>query len=282
MGRPRRNRNCTKVSVVVGTGASSVSYPVWVGTIKADIRTIGRVVIRMDGEYSSQYSIVKPLLDKYGFKASMALTTADIGTNGRMTLAQIKEMVGAGHEPIHHTFDSTKINGYVNATDWPTAAVIAADLKNQWDFFRSQGWDRGFGKCVAGYAESFVSTVSMARQKLVLAGLLAGGAECWCKSTHLYTQQNTVGNKALKSFMVRGSIQITNTAFPQDIINIIDQAEHSGELAVITIHRAVADGVTPGALEMTAGNMQTWIDYLGSRSTAGGVVVQTLGDALGE
>lgn len=272
----------TKVSIVVGTGATSVSYPVWVGPIKADVRTVGRVVIRMDGEYSSQYSIIKPMLDKYGFKATLALTTADIGTAGRMTLDQVKEMVGQSHEPGHHTFDSTKVNGYVNATDWPSSAVIAADLKNQWDFFRTQGWDRGFGKCVAGFAESFASTVSMARQKLVLAGLLAGGAECWCKSTHLYTQQNAVGNKALKSFMIRGSIQITNTAIPQDIINIIDQAEASGELAVITIHRAVADDVTPGSLEMTTSNMRTWIDYLGAREAAGGVVVQPLGEVIDE
>lgn len=272
----------TKISIVVGTGAASVGYPVWVGQVKDDVRTVGRVVIRMDGEYASQYNIIKPLLDKFGFKASLALATADIGAAGRMTLAQIKEMVGQGHEPIHHTFDSTKVNGYVNATDWPSSAVIAADLKNQWDFFRAQGWDRGIGKCVAGFAETFTSTVNATRQKLVLAGLMAGGAECWCKSTHLYTQQNAVGNRSLRSFMIRGSIQITNTATPADIINIIDQAEASGELAVITIHRAVADDATPGSLEMKAGDMQAWIDYLGARAAAGGVLVQPLGDVLDE
>lgn len=272
----------TKVSVVVATGASSVGYPVWVGSIRTDARTVGRVSIRMDGEYSSQYSLVKPLLDKYGFKASLALTTADVGGAGRMTLAQIAEMVGNGHEPIHHTYDSTKTNGYVNATDWPSSAVIAADLKNQWDYFRTQGWDRGIGKCVAGFAESFISTVNQARQKLVLAGLLAGGAECWTESTNLYAQQMSLGNGKVAPFMLRGAIQITSTNVAADLTNIIDQVEASGEWAIITIHRAVADDATPGSLEMKAGLIDTWMAYAAARQAAGGILVQPLGEVFDE
>lgn len=268
----------TKVSVVVGTGAASASYPVWVGPIRSDARTVGRVSFRLDGEYASQYSMIKPLLDQYGLKASLALTTADIGGSGRMTLAQIAEMVGQGHEPIHHTYDSTKTGGYVNATDWPSAAAISADLRNQWDFFRAQGWDRGFGICVAGFAEAFASSVANARQALVLAGLKSGGAKCWVKSTNLYTQQPSLGNKRTAPFMLRGAIQTTSTNTVSDITNTIDQAEASGEWAIITIHRVVADAATPGAQEMRVSDIAAAIAYAASRQTAGGILVQPIGE----
>ena len=270
----------TKVSVVVGTGAASVGYPVWVGPIRSDARTVGRVSFRLDGEYTSQYSMIKPLLDQYGLKASLALTTADIGGSGRMPLTQIAELVGQGHEPVHHTYDSTKTNGYVNATDWPSAAVIAADLRNQWDFFREQGWDRGFGICVAGFAEAFASGVANARQALVLAGLKSGGAKCWVKSTNLYTQQPSLGNRRTAPFMLRGAIQTTSTNTVSDITNIIDQAEASGEWAIITIHRAVADSATPSALEMKISDLANAIAYAATRQSAGGILVQPIGEVL--
>lgn len=268
------------------TGANASTYPIWVGPVRADARTVGRVSIVMDGEYQSQYTILKPMLDKWGIKTSLAITNADIGTTTgplpRMTLAQINQMYQQGHECVHHTYDSTKTNGYVNATDWPSAALISADLKNQWDFFRTQGWLRGIGKCVAGFAESFITTTTAARQALVYAGLQAGGAECWRKSTNFYTQQTSLGNKATAPFMLRGAIQIASTNVAQDVINIIDQAELNGEWAIITIHRAVPDGTTPSGLEMTASNMQTWIDYLGYRAQVGQLMVQPMGEVYDE
>jgi hypothetical protein len=272
----------TKIRIVQATIAASAAYPVWVGPIRTDARSVGRVSIVMDGEYDSQYSLIKPLLDKYGFKTSLAITNADIGAAGRMTLAQINEMYQAGHECIHHTFDSTKTAGYVNAASWPNTAVIANDVRQQWDYFRAQGWFRGIGKAVVGFAEAFTSTTANARQNLVMDALRSAGVECWRKSTNLYTTQMSLGNKATAPFMLRGAVQVTSTDTPASIQAIIDQAEDTGEWAIITLHRAVADSATPGSLEMRVSDMATWLAYLQSRVAAGKLIVAPLGETYDE
>jgi hypothetical protein len=274
------SQTVTRIDIVQGTIAASVGYPVWVGPIRADGRTTGRVSITMDGVYSSQYTILKPIFDRYGFKTSLAITNSDIGDSGRMTEAQIDQMYNEGHECVHHTFDATKTNGYLNATDWPSAAVIAADIRDQWAYFRTQGWTRGIGKAVSAMAEPFDRAIAEARQKLVLAGMRAAGVECHRRSVNLYTTQMPVAHNAVKPFMLRGSVQIASTHSAADIIAVIDQAESSGEWAIITIHRAVA--AAPSGLEMTTANFETWLAHLAARVAAGGVFVQPMGEVFDE
>jgi hypothetical protein len=274
------SQTVTRLDIVQATIAASVGYPVWIGPVRADGRTTGRVSICMDGEYSSQYTILKPILDLYGFKTSLSITNSDIGGSGRMTLAQIDEMYDDGHECIHHTYDATKTNGYLNATDWPSSAVIAADIRDQWAYFRTQGWMRGIGKAVSAMAEPFDKGITEARQKLVLAGMRAAGVECHRRGVNLYTTQMPVAHNAVKPFMLRGSVQIASTHSASDIQTIIDQAESSGEWAIITIHRAVAS--SPSGLEMTTANFETWLAYLAARVAAGGVLVQPLGEVYDE
>lgn len=274
------SQTITKVRIVQATVAASVNYPVWVGPIRADARTVGRVSIVMDGEYSSQYTILKPILDGYGFKTSLAITYSDIGDAGRMTEAQIDEMYNNGHECIHHTYDATKTNGYVNATDWASAAAIADDIRDQWNYFLTKGWTRGIGKAVSAFVQPYTNGIAEARQRLILAAMKAAGVECHRESGNLYTTQMSLGNKATKPFMLRGAIMITNTHTAANVQAVIDQAEANGEWAIITIHRAVASG--PASLEMTTADFQTWLDYLNTRVQAGGVQVQPLGEVFDE
>jgi len=70
------------------------------------------------------------------------------------------------------------VNGYVNATDWPTSASIAEDIRLQWSLFKGNGWMRGIGVAVMAFAESFNgATVTEARQKLIRDGLVSGGVK---------------------------------------------------------------------------------------------------------
>lgn len=270
------SQTVTKVRIVQGTIAASVDYPVWFGALRCDARAKGAVSIVMDGQYISQYTLIKPLLDQYGLKTSLALVNSDIGGSGRMTAAQIGQLYGEGHECIHHTYDGTKTNGYLNATDWPAAADISADIKNGFDYFIDQGWTRGLGKIVNAYDNPFGKAVATARQKLILAAMRAAGVQCSRASTNLYTTQMSLGYRGVTPFHLRGSVQITSTTTAADIQTIIDQAETNGEWAIITVHRAVES--SPSTLEMTTANFRTWIDHLAARVAVGGVTCQPMGE----
>jgi len=279
------NEAITAVHIVQATtGAAANTNPVWVGEIRADAKRIrGRVSIVMDGEYSSQYSLIHPLLSAAGLRASFAITTTDIGLSGRMTAAQLDEMNTYGHEMIHHTYNATKSAGYVNATDWPTSLVITEDIRAQWAYFRSRGWLRGIGFGVWGYAYTFEGGQTQARQNLVRDALRSGGLTAVRKSTPYGGESKHLvptSRMPIDPLVISGAIQITGSNTAADVQAAIDNAELTGQWAIITVHRAVNSA--PGSLEMTTENMATWIAYLKARQDAGGVVVEPFGEAYSE
>lgn len=272
------SQTITKIRIVQATGAAtSNAYPVWIGPVRCDAQAMGHVSIVMDGTYISQYTILKPLLDAYGFKTSLAIVNSFIGSSADyMTLAQVQQMYDEGHECIHHTYDGTKQNGYINATDWTSAAAISNDIRAQWEYFKDRGWTRGIGKVVNAFVNPFTASATAARHKLMYAAMKAAGVECSRASTNLYTTQVPLGYKGVTPFHLRGAIQITNTTTAADVQTIIDQAEANGEWAIITVHRAVAS--SPGSLEMTTANFATWLSYLKTRVNAGNIRVAPMGE----
>ncbi len=272
----------TSVRVVFSTTGNASAFPIWFGEIRADVsRKPGRVVITIDGEYSSQYSLVFPAMRALGLTGSLAITNSDIGTNGRMTAAQIDEMYAAGWECIHHTYDATKVNGYVNSTDWTSSSAIAEDIRAQWAYFKSRGWTRGIGFGVWAFAYAFASGQTQARQNLVRDGMIAGGLLAVRKSVP-YNSENTnvlvpITRMPVDPLVLHGGMQVTNTDTASTLIALIDAAEARGELAIITIHRVVADSATPGALEIRVSELTQALRHLANRISAGGIVCEPFG-----
>jgi hypothetical protein len=272
----------TSVRVVALTTGDASAFPVWFGEIRADCsRKPGRVVITMDGEYSSQYSLIYPRMRELGLVGSIAITNTDIGAAGRMSAAQISEMYASGWECIHHTFDATKTNGYVNSTDWTSSSAIAEDIRAQWAYFRTQGWTRGIGYGVWGFAYAFTSSQTQARQNLVRDGMIAGGLVGVRKSVPYAGEIANVlmpmSRMPVDPLVITGGIQVTNTDTADSIISVIDAAEARGELAIITLHRAVADSATPGSLEIRIGDLTRALVYLREKVLGGTVVVEPFG-----
>jgi len=268
----------TKVRVVQATVTASASYPVWLGALRCDARAKGCVSIVMDGCYISQYTVAKPVLDTYSIKTSLAIVNSYLGSSASyMTLAQADALYRNGHECIHHTYDGTKTNGYVNATDWPTAAAIAIDIKAGFAYFITQGWTRGLGKIVNAFANSFVPGTAVARQQLIQSAANMAGVQCSRASVGLYTTQMCLGYSSIKPFHVRGAMQITSTDTAAAIKTVIDQAEANGEWAVLTFHRVVDSGA--GSLETTTAIFNEVCAYLDTRRSAGRLDVLPFGEA---
>lgn len=276
----------TSIKAVIATTASGTVAPLWLGEVRSDTkRTPGRVVIVMDGEYLSQYSMIFPVMQALGLVGSLAITGVDIGTSNagyqRMSAAQISEMYAAGWECISHTNDSTKQNGYVNASDWASAAAISEDVRANWALFRANGWLRGIGYGVWGFAYAFTASQTQARQQLVRDGLRAGGMLAMRKSVPFNGENGKVlmpmARMPVDPLNILGAIQVTSSDTDATIKAVIDAAEARGELAIITLHRAVADTETPGSLEIKIGQLAAALQYLAQRVAAGGIVVEPFG-----
>lgn len=65
-----------------------------------------RVVLTFDDGYADNYTVVFPLLRRYGFAATFFVVTSSVGTRDHLTVPQIREMARAGMEieshGVHH------------------------------------------------------------------------------------------------------------------------------------------------------------------------------------
>ena len=64
------------------------------------------VILTFDDGYKSQYSNAKPILDKYGFKATFSIVCNYVGSgDNRMTWKEIKSLQQEGHNIASHTMN---------------------------------------------------------------------------------------------------------------------------------------------------------------------------------
>ncbi|WP_205504470.1 polysaccharide deacetylase family protein [Rufibacter psychrotolerans] len=77
------------------------------------------IMLTFDDTKLDQYTVAKPELDKYGFKAVFFIMTVSIGRPNYMTKEQIKELSDAGHVIGSHTYDHHNVKKY-QEKDWVT------------------------------------------------------------------------------------------------------------------------------------------------------------------
>ncbi|MFL5739022.1 MAG: polysaccharide deacetylase family protein [Flavisolibacter sp.] len=75
------------------------------------------VMLTFDDTDEEQFSIAKPEMDKYGFKAVYFIMTVSINKPRYMTKDQIKQLSDEGHVIACHTWDHHRTDRYVLA-DW--------------------------------------------------------------------------------------------------------------------------------------------------------------------
>lgn len=231
---------------IAASGIVSNSYPVWIAPLLVDSLATSVVSLRLDGEYASQYSLAWPVLQSYGLVASMMIQHSNIGTAGRMTLSQIDEMYAGGCEVGMHTYDATKVNGYANATDWPSAQVITDDIVSGYAAQLAQGWYRGVGTLVEAFTGAYFSgATTLARQRLLKQALSSAGVECMCRIETSYKMKNTLGQRAVRPLLVRSSVSLGSATVVADVVAQINQVKDTGEWLIITAHEIVADTATP-------------------------------------
>lgn len=87
-----------RVTPLAGQTATVELYGIW----GDGSSPLPKCVFTVDDGYDSQYSIGIPVFDRFGHKVSMSIIADAVGTAGYMTVAQLQELVGRGHECVVH------------------------------------------------------------------------------------------------------------------------------------------------------------------------------------
>jgi peptidoglycan/xylan/chitin deacetylase (PgdA/CDA1 family) len=77
------------------------------------------ILLTFDDTDLPQFTIAKPVMEKYGFKGMFFIMTVSLGRPNYMSREQVKQLSDAGHEIGSHTWDHKNIKQYVDA-DWVT------------------------------------------------------------------------------------------------------------------------------------------------------------------
>lgn len=77
------------------------------------------VMLTFDDTDLDQYTVAKPLMDKYGFKGVFFVMTVSIGRPHYMSKEQIKDLSDNGHLIASHTWDHHNVKKY-QGQDWVT------------------------------------------------------------------------------------------------------------------------------------------------------------------
>lgn len=98
------------------------------------------VMLSFDDNDDNQYTNARPLLKKYGFKASFFVMTVTIGKENYMTAEQLKELDKEGHDLQPHTWDHHIVTDYKTEEDWQRQIVepkneLEALLGHETSFF---------------------------------------------------------------------------------------------------------------------------------------------------
>lgn len=89
------------------------------------------VMLTYDDTDEEQFSIAKPVMDKYGFKGVYFIMTISIGRPRYMTKEQIKQLSDEGHVIASHTWDHSRVDRYLHEHEIQEGG--RKKIVNDWD-----------------------------------------------------------------------------------------------------------------------------------------------------
>src|SRR5919112_1351473 len=100
----------SSVVIAVPNIAYSQPTPYKPNTDNINIITNKAVVLTFDDAYKSQYTNAKPILDKYGYKATFYIVCNYVENNGRLTWEDITSLYKEGHDIGSHTMNHADLS----------------------------------------------------------------------------------------------------------------------------------------------------------------------------
>jgi len=111
---------------------ATVSYDDW--QMLPDVWNSGRVTFRFDDVFDDFYTTVFPNMTAHGFKGCGAAVTTHVGTAGRCTWPQLREMQAAGwditsHSRTHAAFEGLSENELISEIQGSQNDLLAQDIE---------------------------------------------------------------------------------------------------------------------------------------------------------
>jgi hypothetical protein len=266
------------IAITTTTGVTSGSYPLWFGPVIVDAANgsdVGVVSWIFDKNTGSQATL-GTILAQTNTKACFALIPTSVGVSTNLTTTQLASLYADGHDMIHHTYVNNKTNGYTNATDWPTAALITNDIMNTWAYLKAAGWTRGIGYGVSGFTSPFTSTTSTVRAQLVRDAYAASGMKAIRTGQADVGRQMLMGNsKTAKEIKVIYCQHITSSTTTLPAIQaLVDTCALNKSHLIFMCHGV--DGI-PSNESLPSSVLIAALTYIQSKS---GVINMKFTDAL--
>ena len=223
-----------------------------------------QVVISFDDGYSSVYDYGVPSLEKFGLKACCAIIADAIGSNDTnyMMLAELKELVGRGHEMVVHgpTGGTGSLNNYVAS---PTRYQdVLADVRFHRDYLVSNGLAKNGSEKVYVFPQGFNvfggngSTNTEIASALTEAGFLMGRGVSTIVDEVV---PHSIGaQKKIMYLPIAGHAWFSEVAEPANIANIIQRisdAGATGKHIVLMFHKIVT-GTPTDSLQIKQSNLE--------------------------
>lgn len=197
----------------------------------------GSVLVGFDDGWLTQYTAAYTAMRMYGFRGTIAVTPSRVGEVNYCTLAQLKEMHGAGWAMINHTYNHVNLS-----------TLLAVDQFNELTFCRDWLNNNGLGDCA-----SLVAYPNGGYDDATLAVMRAGG----------FTMGRTVREGVQSPLADKYQIKIVNL-IPSVTIDrakaVVDDCNANGGVVWFLCHRIEA--TEPSTMYWSVDKFNQLIDYL--------------------
>ena len=201
-----------------------------------------RITISADDGWSTQYTDMLPILEKYSLRCSFGIIGDLVGTAGYMTLTQLKDLVARGHECVVHG----PIGGSGSLQNYSTYADVLRDVSFHRDYLVNSGLAKNGSEKIYVYPQGKFA-LSRGDQTIMQAlndagfvgGRIADETASAMPAGHLFKRQAMLCNIVGHNYA--GGSEAAN------ISNIIDRAQKAaaaGKNSVLMFHKFSSG--TPG------------------------------------
>jgi peptidoglycan/xylan/chitin deacetylase (PgdA/CDA1 family) len=137
------------------TSTGTPGAEIWVKEVRYGVRTHPSIVFYFDDQHITQYTVAKPILDRYGLKSTICVSGDALINNQAsgiyMTQAQLQEMYDDGHEIVSHSWAHGSYGGM-------TYQQIYDDAQRNQDLITSRGWYRNGSEKLMTYPNGSAPT----------------------------------------------------------------------------------------------------------------------------
>lgn len=225
-----------------------------------------RITVSADDGWSTQYTDMLPILEKYNLRGSFGIIGDLVGTSNYMTLAQLKDIVARGHECVVHG----PIGGAGSLQNYTAYTEILADVSYHRDYLLANGLAKNGSEKIYVYPQGKFA-LSRGDQTILQAlsdagfvgGRIADETASAIPAGTLFKRQAMLCNIVGHNYA--GGTEAANIS---NIIDRIQKAAAAGKNAILMFHK-FGSGVPVDSITIQNSNFELICAAINALENAG-------------